>query len=196
MPPARLGSARRDTHMTSGPDLREQNLGLAFDVYDTDRDGYLTEDDFPAAGRRILDELAITSPQQRAPLEDAYRALWERLRADCDRDGDGRITRAEFIAAMQSGGGDPQHYYQEVLAPAVDAIARAADKDGDGFIVAADYAAIFTPHGVDARLAGAAFERFDADGDGRISTSEFCDAAAQLMLSQDDTDPGTAMLRP
>ena len=182
--------------MTSGPDLLEQNLRSLFDVIDTDQDGYLTEDDLPASGRRVLDEFAITGTRQRAQVEDVYRAWWRRLREDCDSDGDGRITRQEFVAALLSGGGDPHGYYQEMVAPIIDAVAQAVDHDGDGFIPAADYARVLGSNGIDGPFVGAVFQRLDADGDGRISTGEFRDAVAQLFLSQDSADPGTAILGP
>jgi Ca2+-binding EF-hand superfamily protein len=182
--------------MTSAPELREQNLGLLFDLLDTDQDGYLVEDDPSASGRRVLDEFAITDTQQRGQVESAYRAWWQRLREDCDSDGDGRITRQEFIAAHLSGGGDPHRYYQEIVAPIVAVVAGAVDQDSDGFIQAADYARMFASQGIDGRIAGAVFESLDADADGRISIGELLDAVTQLFLSQDSADPGTAMLGP
>ena len=53
--------------MTSEFDLRERNIGSVFDLFDTDRDGYITEDDLPGAGARILDEFHVTG-QQRAEI--------------------------------------------------------------------------------------------------------------------------------
>jgi hypothetical protein len=47
---------------------------------------------------------------------------------------------------------------------------------------------------VDERIVRAAFERLDADADGKISVAELGDAFGQLMLSQDPADPGTAAL--
>ena len=55
--------------MMPEPDLRERNLSSVFDTFDTDGDGYVTEDDLPAAGRRVLDEFDITDDQQRAELK-------------------------------------------------------------------------------------------------------------------------------
>jgi len=105
-------------------------------------------------------------------------------------------SRQEFVAAHLSGRGDRHGYYQEIVAPVIEAIARVIDRDGDGFIQAADYAVVFSSNGVDARIASAGFERLDADGDGRISVDELHTTAAQLFLSQDSADPGTSMLGP
>lgn len=101
--------------MASEPGLRERNLGSVFDMFDTDRDGYITEDDLPAAGRRVLDEFRIAD-QRRAEFLALYRLACEQLIADCDSDGDGRVTRQEFITAFVHGRGDPQAYYQRCSA--------------------------------------------------------------------------------
>ena len=83
--------------------LPEKNVGSLFDLIDADRDGYITADDMPAAGRRALDELGITDSRERAEILALYPPIWEQLRADCDSDGDGRITRQEFTTAFTSG---------------------------------------------------------------------------------------------
>jgi Ca2+-binding EF-hand superfamily protein len=182
--------------MDSAPDLRERNIGLVFDALDTDRDGYITEDDLVAAGHRALDAFGITDAGLRAEILGMSQSAWQRLRADCDSDGDGRVSRAEHTAAYTAGLGGPQAYYQQLTGPIVDRYARLIDQDGDGFIEAGEYARLFASHGVDEGIARAAFERLDADADGKISVAEFSDAIGQLMLSQDPADPGTVVLGP
>ena len=123
-----------------------------------------------------------------------YQPVWRQLRADCDGDGDGRVGRAEFTAAFTAGLGDPRAYYRRLFGPIVDRFARVMDQDGDGFIEAGEYARMFASVSVDERVVRAAFERLDADADGKISVAEFSDAMGQLMLSQDPADPGTVAL--
>ena len=180
--------------MAPESDLREKNVGSVFDRLDTDRDGYLTEDDLSALCRRVADLFGVTDGQQRAEILGMYQPLWEQLRADCDSNGDGRITRQEFTTAFVSGLGDPRAYYQRALGPIVGRIAQVMDQDGDGFIQADEYARVFAAHSMDEQLARAGFERLDADADGKISTAEFSDAVAQIYLSQDPADPGTAVM--
>jgi Ca2+-binding EF-hand superfamily protein len=180
--------------LTSASDLRERNIGSVFELLDTDRDGYITEDDLPASGRRILDALGIEDAQQRAEILGLYQSAWEQLRADCDSDSDGRITRQEFTSAFTVGLGDPQAYFQRLMGPIPDRIAEVADRDGDGFIESDEYARIFAPIGVDEQVIRAAFERLDADSDGKISTGEFREAMRHLFLSHDPADPGTSVL--
>jgi len=190
----RFGPAWKGAVVNPASDLRERNIGSVFDRCDADGDGYITGDDLPAAARRILDRLGITDAGSRAEIVGSYQSMWLELRADCDSDGDGRVSRAEFTAAFSVGRGDPRAYYQRLMGPALDRVARVMDRDGDGFIEAGEYARLFASQGVDERIAGAAFERLDADADGKISVAEFSDAIGQLFLSQDPADPGTAAL--
>lgn len=103
--------------MAPEPDLREWNLSAVFDMFDTDRDGYITEDNLTAAGRRVLDEFQITGDQQRAEFLALYRPVYEQLSADLDSDSDSRISRQEFVRAFADGLGDPQAYYQRLFGP-------------------------------------------------------------------------------
>jgi Ca2+-binding EF-hand superfamily protein len=179
--------------MRSGPDLREHNIGLVFDMSDSDHDGVITEPDLLAMGQRIINAFGITGPQ-RAEFLDNYRAMWRELCADCDSDGDGRITRQEYITAFSSGRGDPQAYFRELTVPIADAVERAVDQDGDGFITAEEYARLFAARDVDAECIRAGFARLDADGDGRITTGQLRDVGVQMFLSEDPADPGASCL--
>jgi Ca2+-binding EF-hand superfamily protein len=124
-----------------------------------------------------------------------YQSWWEQLSASCDRDGDGRITLAEFITAHLGGQGDPGAYYRQQVSALVSIVAGAVDADGDGFIGQAEYAKLLRVVArVSDQVALAGFARLDQDGDGRISTQEFQAGVADFFLSQDAADPGTAIL--
>jgi hypothetical protein len=97
--------------MGSETGLRELNLGAIFEILDTDGDGFFSEDDFVAMARRFTDEFDVTGDAPGVAVDAAFRAWWERMRADYD--GDARVGRAEFIAAFLSGGGNPEAYYHE-----------------------------------------------------------------------------------
>lgn len=175
-------------------DLLERNIGAIFAILDTDADNFITSDDLTANGARICEQLHITGSLADALL-DGHAAWWEQLRADCDADGDGRISRAEFNQAMVSGGGDPQAYFTQQVAKLASLAADAMDTDGDGFIEPAEYQAFFlSSPNMDPQLVQAAFARLDADGDGRISREEFQVGIAHLFLSSDQDHPGTSML--
>lgn len=176
------------------PDLLKRNVDAAFTVLDADADGVITSDDLTALGTRVCEQLHIGGSQKAAAIMESYASWWEQLCADCDADGDGRISRAEFAAAMLSGGDDSQAYYSQHLAKQIGLIYDAMDADGDGFIEPTEYLALFgAAPALDPEVVQAVFERLDADGDGRISREEF--QAAHLILSSDQTHAGTSILR-
>src|SRR5262245_23350060 len=109
----------------SDPDLRERNIDAVFAVLDADADSFITSDDMTAIGIRACEQLRITGSAQAAAVLGTYASWWEQLRADCDADGDGRISRAEFAHAMLSGGGDPRALFNQVLAKQVSLLADA-----------------------------------------------------------------------
>lgn len=175
--------------------LLERNLSAVFAIYDIDADGFVTSGDLTAIGTRICEQLHITGSPRAVAMLDGYASVWEQLRSDCDADGDGRISRAEFAHAILSGGGDPQAYFSQHLATLMGLFADAMDADGDGFIEPAEYLALFgAAPGLDPQVVQAAFARLDADGDGRISCGEFTAGAAQFFLSSDPAHPGTSIL--
>ena len=181
--------------MSPGADLPERNLTVIFDaVLDTDGDGVITAADFTQLAHGICEQLGVPEGPKAAAIERGYQAWWEQLRADCDADGDGRVTRAEFAAAHLAGQGDPQAYFQEQLSRVIAIVAEAMDLDGDGFIELAEYERAFRVVDVGPEVVMAGFQRLDQDGDGRISTQEFEAGVAHAFLSQDPADPGTFML--
>ncbi len=179
----------------SDPGLLERNIHAVFTQFDTDADGVLTSDDMTAMATRVCEQLHIAGSPAGAAIMDGYASWWEQLRTDCDADGDGQISRAEFAAAMLAGGGDPQEYYNQQVAKLMGLLAGAMDADGDGFIKQNEYVALFRAvPGVAPEVVQAAFERLDADGDGRISRDEFTAGASHVFLSSDPSHPGTSIL--
>jgi Ca2+-binding EF-hand superfamily protein len=177
------------------PSLLERNLEAVFALYDADADGFVTSGDFTAIGTRICEQLHITGSPQAAAMLEGYASAWEQLRADCDADGDGRISPAEFARALLSASGGPQAYFSRHLAALTSLFADAMDADGDGFIEPAEYLAFFgAAPDLDPGAAQAAFARLDADGDGRVSRGEFTAGVAQFFLSSDPAHPGTGIL--
>jgi Ca2+-binding EF-hand superfamily protein len=73
-------------------------------------------------------------------------------------------------------------------------LARAVDEDGDGYIDEAEYHRLFSASGLPEETVQGGFETLDADNDGRVSVEEFEAAIAQLFLSGNPTEPGTAPL--
>lgn len=79
-----------------------------------------------------------------------FEARHERKLLAMDTDGDGRISRAEFMAAAKPGKGDPAAKFAKL------------DRNGDGVIDKSE---------IDARLAHQ-FRKLDVNGDGILTPAE------------------------
>ncbi|WP_010188387.1 EF-hand domain-containing protein [Sphingomonas sp. PAMC 26605] len=81
---------------------------------------------------------------------EQFQARHEKKLLAADNDGDGRVSRAEFVAAAKAGKGDPAKRFARL------------DRNSDGTLDRAE---------IDAMLARR-FKRMDTNGDGVISPQE------------------------
>ncbi len=98
-------------------------------------------------------------------LQDFVTRNEKRLLAD-DTDGDGKVSKAEFLAGAKSGKGDPAKRFVKL------------DANGDGMLDKSE---------IDAMLARR-FKRLDANGDGVASADE----RAVAHTKKDRSDDGSA----
>ncbi|MFD1544262.1 EF-hand domain-containing protein [Nonomuraea guangzhouensis] len=172
-------------------ELVEANIAGVFAVFDSDGDGHISESDFTARAGHLCAALA---PEAGSPHHDALRsafaAWWEQIRDDIDSDGDGRVSREEFVAAMLSGAGrDPR--FLAVTDRATAAVFDAADSDGDGTISRAEFARFYHAVEIPDEAISIAFDKLDTDGDGTISRQELIEGTQALLTSSDPAEPGT-----
>ncbi|MEV0416364.1 EF-hand domain-containing protein [Streptomyces sp. NPDC050448] len=130
----------------------------------------------------------------RAAIHSAFGQWWQLLE-HADTDGDGQVSRAEFITVMEDRVTAPAHFETAVMAIA-DAVIRAADTNGDGVLSREEYVAMYQKLGVPEEQSGPAFERVDLDGNGVISHHEYRTAIVDFCLSTDPDAPGNYLLGP
>jgi uncharacterized protein (DUF2236 family) len=104
-------------------------------VLDQTGDGYLDWPDLAAMARELSSRLDLDEPAE-TRLYTAYAQWWKELQAALDIDGDGRVSKEEYAAAVPSLAGPALIRVAEVLFDATDA-------DGDQFIDADEYRALF-----------------------------------------------------
>ncbi|MEV7090666.1 oxygenase MpaB family protein [Streptomyces sp. NPDC093085] len=105
------------------------------EVLDQTGNGTLDWPDLAAMARELSSRLDLDEPEE-TRLYQAYAEWWRELQAALDTDGDGRISRREYAAAVPSLAGPALIRVAEVLFDAT-------DKDGNQFIDAEEYRALF-----------------------------------------------------
>jgi Ca2+-binding EF-hand superfamily protein len=105
-------------------------------------------------------------------------AMWQDLLKKADKDGDGKISKAEFKTGMPQGG------------PNADALFSKIDANSDGFIDESENTGavqkMHKKHGHGSANPMQVFEKADGNGDGKISKSDFKSALPE------GTDSATA----
>ncbi|WP_333770261.1 oxygenase MpaB family protein [Streptomyces sp. IBSBF 2435] len=125
------------------------------EVLDQTGDGFLDWPDLAAMARESASRLDLDEPAE-TRLYTAYADWWRELQTALDADGDGRVSREEYAAAVPSLAGPALIRVAEVLFDVTDA-------DGDQFIDAGEYRALFrtgfgrTVAGAEARCSRSAF---------------------------------------
>ncbi|WP_329406041.1 oxygenase MpaB family protein [Streptomyces sp. NBC_00704] len=121
----------------AAPDSGAQRNAREFftEVLDQTGDGYLTWPDLAAMARELSSRLDLDEPEE-TRLYNAYADWWRELQAALDTDGDGRVSAAEYAAAVPSMAGPALIRVAEVLFDVT-------DKDGNQTIDADEYRALF-----------------------------------------------------
>ncbi|GAA3398162.1 oxygenase MpaB family protein [Streptomyces roseoviridis] len=145
-------------------------------VLDQTGDGHLDWPDLAAMARELATRLDLDEPEE-TRLYDAFAAWWRELQAALDADGDGRVSAAEYAAAVPSLAGPALIRVAEVLFDAT-------DKDGSGTIDADEYRGLFRT----------AFHRDLATADGGYGRSAFVGDFLSFMSGRRATTPYDPLL--
>ncbi|MGP4114229.1 EF-hand domain-containing protein [Streptomyces sp. 4N509B] len=167
-------------------------VGAGFDYLDRDGDGALTEADHVLMGRDVAEGLGYGagSPEEQGVI-DAYLRIWRELHLPMDTDGDGRISRDEFIASTSSLANDAKRA-EAVLGGLADRITDIADRDSDGELDLEEYTAFVRGQapGLPPDEVRDAFGHLDRDGDGHVTRAELRAAVIEYFTSPDPAAPG------
>jgi Ca2+-binding EF-hand superfamily protein len=169
-----------------------QKIRAGFDHLDADGDGFLDESDHVLMGRRAAAALGYDpgSPAERQMIE-SYCRIWKLVHQPHDLDGDGKVTKEDFLASTLSLS-TPGAPGANALAGLANMLFDIADVDGDGAIQLEEYFAFQQGHSprLTEDVARLAFAHLDLNSDGSISREELASAIEEYWTSEDPQAPG------
>jgi uncharacterized protein (DUF2236 family)/Ca2+-binding EF-hand superfamily protein len=169
--PSERGAAGR-----GGPPPQRSAAEFFTEVLDQTGDGYLDWPDLAAMARELSSRLDLDEPEE-TRLYNAYAAWWRELQAALDTDGDGRVSKEEYAAAVPSLAGPALIRVAEVLFDVTDA-------DGNQFIDEEEYRALFRT----------GFQRTVTDPDAHYSRSAFVKDFLSFMSGRRRSTPYDPLL--
>lgn len=175
-------------------ELQQRKFANHFDLFDLDLDGFIEWSDYATLATDLAKVLIpARCRNDRRELMAAFRHWWGRLCRAADTDRDGRISKSDYVTAMEQGLLGTEADVQTVLNIA-DGLLRTLDVTGDGMISPDEYARLFDAIGVDREVSIPAFHRLDRDNDGAIGRDEWRAAVIEFFLSADPDAPGNWLL--
>ncbi|MFF2820854.1 EF-hand domain-containing protein [Kitasatospora cineracea] len=178
--------------MTDDTLLRK--AGHCFDRLDHDHDGRLSEADYRALAARACKAFGYPddSPRARSALS-GYLTLWRTLLQPTDADGDGAVSRAEYVDALAGpdGRGIDAHAYELSMGVAAAAFVDIADADRSGELDLEEFTTLYrvTFPDLTAEEVRTAFEAVDADNSATVSTDELKEAIRTYFTGTDAGAP-------
>jgi Ca2+-binding EF-hand superfamily protein len=122
---------------------------------------------------------------------NGHRRFWAGLRAALDADGDGRVSREEYLARL----GDPGEA-ERTVADYATSVAALVDRDDDGYVERDDFVTCMTASGFPRANSAAVFEELDESGAGRVPVDHWAAAIVDYYRSERTDIPGHILVAP
>ena len=173
-------------------DFQRAKFEMHFNFRDTDKDGFVTQEDYHKFSENIANLLDWSPDYHKlAEINAIHAGVWEFFWKPADHDQDGRVSLEDHLAMMDmmiERSKDPEVLEQSRQHSVV--LFDAFDLNGSGRISAKEYKQFFAAAGVDTEWTAEVFERLDIDGSGTITVDEFVLLHQQFFSSDDPDSPG------
>jgi Ca2+-binding EF-hand superfamily protein len=158
----------------------ERRIADRFATFDQDGNGWIDREDFNAAVKALLTEFGTAARSDKGQaLYAGAEAFWQGMAGMADRDGDQRITRAEFVTGAVKRLRDNPERFAGIARPFLHAALALAGDDGGAAASVDAVARVLRVLGVREDAARAAAAALDTDGDGRVGEAEIVPAFAR-----------------
>ncbi|WP_405674596.1 EF-hand domain-containing protein [Streptomyces sp. NBC_01511] len=166
-----------------------------YNVFHRERDGWVSETDVHAWVGRTTREFGLAPGT--APADALQRSIleyWKRLFVPMDTDGDGVVSRDEFLAGFVSLENKLDDYAR-IVTPSAKVFVATADVDGDGELDKSEFRRLFqSSFALSDEDIDVSFTDIDTDSSGSISTDELRAAIRVFHSSTDPNDRGHRLL--
>ena len=175
-------------------DLQHAKLANRFQWLDADGDGQIQKNDIDLLVDRICKKFVPEDKSaEEAEIRAGYGQLWQQLIENCDADTDGRISKEEYLKAVESGILDNPLHYEESLGRALSALFKSLDSNGDGRIDRDEFLPLGSTFGLTPEMVAMVFTKLDTDGDGEITLQEWEAAVRDFYLGDSPDTAGGSL---
>lgn len=157
-------------------------------TFDCAGNGYITEKDYTDISRRFADGYGVND-ERKENIIQVFSNAWRKLMKAGDIETDGRLTASILIESVKQQMYDPGLIIE--FSHLIRGLHGFMDINKDGYLQLDDFQTYFEKCGVPEETFDRkfAFEAIDANGDGKISSGEFCAAWFDFLFSQDESSP-------
>jgi Ca2+-binding EF-hand superfamily protein len=177
-------------------ELQQRKLTRRFELFDADGNGFIERADCEEIARNLCAEY---DPEMRTAaghkVYSAYLNLWEQVMVPMDINGDGKVSRDEFMASVGQQTKTPEEYGR-AFRPIIEAVTELCDRDGDGALNAEEFTGWLRACRVSPNDADMVFSKLDRDDDGTLTVDELVIAFQEYWCSQDPNARGNWLFGP
>src|SRR6185369_9470471 len=149
--------------------LQERKLVHLFRLLDQDESGHLERRDVEALARRIAAARGLGNGDPKTKsIVAGHVSFWTRIEDDADSDGDGRVTRDEWLAYFAALLAKPE-LYEQAMGPLSKLVMSILDADGDGFVTNEEHRSFMAAYRVPEGELDEALSHTDPKKVGRVS---------------------------
>jgi len=164
-------------------DFWERKMRTTFRVFDYNRDGVLTRQDYEDMAEHFINAGQLTGDKA-DQLRQKFTQLYEKLSEESGNPE--QITEDAYVAGRRKCG-------KTYLTTATGAMGSATfdliDTNGDGVIELEEFKIFHQWAKLEGKVTEDTFKALDVDGDGKVSLEEFVTAFVDFTTSDDETSP-------